>query len=538
MRSPSIVAPLIALATAAASARGDEACEVTARIAVYGLNTPVDDLLRVAELAGAAPPSPGVIRRAGAREATSCAGAILPWSPRPSAESRSGEPTLDVVPLRLVSYLNTAYPASGNDGLVWQGRGLSGMASGGIHARWGVFSAALAPELAGAQNSSFEIVETGKSGDLRWSNPFYGDQIDLPQRPGDRALGTWGPGQSYVRVDAGNVAAGISTENLWIGPGLRNTLLMTDSGPGFPHAFVGTSRPGDVWIGKVEALAFWGRLERSRYFLDRGSALLTGLVVDYAPRWVPTLTLGAARVFVQSWGDFTLHKLLPVSQGVTQQGNPLDNQLASLFFRWVFPESGLDIHAEWGRDDAEAHLRNYLNEPDHSQAYVLGLEKVWFAGQRWVRLQAELTHLQEKRPLENRRGVPVWYTHPDNLGYTHEGQVLGASIGPGGDEQFLAMDVFGRSGRVGGFVERIRRNDAYYWAVDEPTEPHYPAHDVELILGARGAWLVGGVEIGWQLARSMRTNRDFLRHNEPSLQAELDVTFPATASPGQVDQSR
>ncbi|MFT3912897.1 MAG: capsule assembly Wzi family protein [Anaeromyxobacteraceae bacterium] len=527
VRGPFAVA---VLALASVTARAAAPCDAGAEVVIDGLDTPAVELLRTAELVGAAPAEPGVIRRAGARAAGTCAGAALPWALPAAPSVNLGPVELGVVPLRLASHENSKYPASGNDGLVWQGRGLSGMVSGGLRLRWGAVSAAILPELAASQNRDFYLPGNGLTGDLRWQNRYYGDLIDFPLRPGDRAFAEWSPGQSYLRVDAWNVGAGVSTENLWLGPGIRNTLLMTNAGPGFPHAFLGTSRPADVGIGKAEALLFWGRLERTRYAADRRAGFVTGLVLDYTPRWIPGLTVGAMRVFVQRWGDFTLHKLLPVSQGVTQQLEP-DNQLASLFFRWAFPEAGLRIHAEWGRDDAEWSLGNYVNEPDHTQAYVLGLEKLWVAGPGWVRLQAELTHLQEQRPLENPRGVPVWYTHPNGAGYTHDGQMLGASIGPGGDAQFVGVDVFTGWGRLGGFVERIRRNDAYYWAVDEFTEPQYPAHDVELVTGGRAVWLVGGFELGAQLARSKRTNRDFSRINLPGLQASATVAYPATVAP-------
>ncbi|MFO0585513.1 MAG: capsule assembly Wzi family protein [Anaeromyxobacter sp.] len=521
-----------ALALTSVAARAAGPCEPGPEVAIDGLDTPVVELLRTAELVGAAPAEPGVIRRAGARAAATCAGAALPWALRAAPAVSLGPVELGVVPLRLAAYENSKYPASGNDGLVWQGRGVSGMVSGGLRLRWGAVSAAIVPEVAASQNRGFYLRDNGLPGDLRWQNPYYGDLIDFPVRYGDEPFGKATLGQSYLRVDAWNVGAGVSTENLWFGPGIRNSLLMTNAGPGFPHAFVGTSRPVDVWIGKAEVFLFWGRLARTRYFDQRGAGFLSGLVLDYTPRWVPGLTVGAQRVFVQRWGDFTVHKLLPVSQGVSQLNNQLDNQLASLFFRWAFPESGLRLHAEWGRDDAEWNLGNYVNEPDHTQAYVLGLEKLWADGPRWIRLQAELTHLQEQRPLANRRRIPVWYTHINDLGYTNDGQMLGASIGPGGDAQYVGVDVFERWGRLGAFVERIRRNDEYYWAVDEPTEPFFPSHDVELVTGARAVWLAGGAELGLSVARTKRTNRDFMRLNLPGLQASVTVTYPATAVPG------
>ena len=85
----------------ASSAGASEPCVPGATLLLEDLNTPWDDLLRSADTAGAVPPSPGVIRRAGAREATLCGdGTDLPWTPpesialapRPAQSSSSFSP--------------------------------------------------------------------------------------------------------------------------------------------------------------------------------------------------------------------------------------------------------------------------------------------------------------------------------------------------------------------------------------------------------------------------------------------------------------
>ena len=65
---------------------------------------------------------------------------------------------LDVFPTAIRMIGNSAYPSSGNDGLVWAGRGVSSAASGGVRVRWGPVSAAFAPEVAWQQNQAFEIL--------------------------------------------------------------------------------------------------------------------------------------------------------------------------------------------------------------------------------------------------------------------------------------------------------------------------------------------------------------------------------------------
>ncbi len=534
MRLP---APALVLLLAASSpAAADEPCAPGAPLAVDGLGTPTDDVARVGELAGAVALSPRVIRRGGAREEATCAdGPALPYQPR-AVPASVADGALEVLPLRLTSAFNSAYPSGANDGLLWAGRGASAMLTTGVAARWGVLSAALAPEIAWAANEAFTLRPTGLAGNGQFANPYYPTKIDLPQRFGDSAWRAWAPGQSYLRVDAWNVGAGISSENLWFGPGIRNAITMSNAGPGFPHVFLGTSRPQDVWIGTVEALLFYGRLERSPYMQGGTHPLISGLVLDYNPRWIPGLTVGVSRLMLQVWDRLRLRDWLSVFQtfakdelvddyGNAGGNNPRDNQLLSLFARWAFPESGFEVYGEWAREDHEWSFTDALVMPDHSEAWLIGIQKVFRAGPRWIRLHAEATHLQEIRPLAASRGTPVYYVHGNDLSYTNEGQLLGAWIGPGGSSQTLAVDVLGARGRLGGYVERVRRNDAYYWQTIEPTGR---LADVEIATGLRGVLLARGVEVSIDAAHVYRFDRDFIG-DVRDFRVELGVAVPLAA---------
>jgi hypothetical protein len=295
--------------------------------------------------------------------------------------------------------------------------------------------------------------------------------------------------------------------------------------------FLGTSRPQDIWIGNIEAQVFWGRLRRSRYTPSPTSPLISGLMVDFSPRWIPRLTVGLARVFVQTAANRRFIDYLAVLQpfpkaDVPGGDNPDDNQLASVFARWVFPESGVEVYGELAREDHEGDWQGVIREPDHAMAYLLGLQKVWRLGSRWVRAYAELTHLQELRPIDNARGVPVFYTHGRDLSYTHEGQPLGAWIGPGADSQTLAVEVFDERWRIGGFIERVRRNEWYYWTLVEPVRYH--AHDAELAFGLRHLTRFSKLELSWEVAYAHRFNRDFLG-DERNFRAALELSVPLDA---------
>jgi hypothetical protein len=527
---------LCALAAAAGAARPADPCPAPAAVALDGFG-PAPDFLRVAELAGAAP-AQSLIARGGARAGTLCDPSRVAL---PAFVRRDDGTPLRLVPLALGTTWNSGYPSGDGDGLQWAGRGVSQRLTGGAAFRLGALSGAVAPEVTWSENRRFETVPTGRGGDLAFGNPYYGDGIDLPQRFGAGPLAAWGFGQSYLRLDWRNLALGISTENLRLGPGLRNQILLSDTGPGFPHVFVGTSRPADIWIGEAELLLFWGRLERSRYLAGGTHPLVNGLAVTYQPRWVPGLTFGVTRMFTQVWKNLTAREWLSAFQALDKQGlasaygggdNARDNQITSLFGRWVFPEAGFELYGEWAREDYTWSWYSELRQPDRGQAFTLGLQKTFRPGGRLARFYAETTVLQEMTGFGTKEGAVVYYVHGNDLSFTNRGQLLGAQIGPGGSSQTLGVDVFHAGGRIGGYLERIKRNDEYYWRVVEPSGVYFQ-HDVELTAGLRQVLVTRFAELSWDLAASYRWNRDFL-HNESNFRLVLGVTLPgASPAPAQ-----
>jgi hypothetical protein len=523
MRSRRRLAVVLGLVTCAAHPRpAGAACDATREVLADGIATPTAELLRMAQLAGAAPLEPDLLRRGGTGAARLCAdGDGFAWAGR-LAPALSGGRHVAVIPVRLESVWNGSYPSAGSDRLLWAGRGFSTLASAGVYARFGALSAAAAPEAAWQQNAWFETVPTGRTGDLAFENPWYRAAFDVPQRFGAGPFARASPGQSFVRVDAFGAAAGVSTENLWLGPGLRNAILMTNAGPGFPHAFLGTSAPVDVGIGKLEALALWGRLDRSRYGRDRGRPWITALVLDWEPRWVPGLYLGAARAFVESYESLRSDAFLSVLESPWKShlpggDNPEDNQVAVLWFRWVLAPSGMELYGEWGKDDFPASFGALIRETERTQAWLLGFQRVSRVGSRWLRVQVELAKLAG--------GGYAFYGHDHGVGYTNGGQPLGASAGPGGISSMLAVDVLGGGGRFGGFVERLERNVVVFDTAIAPSPGRGTDRDTEIMAGVRHVLVVGSFELSWEASGGYRWNRDFIR-NEPNARVALSIAAP------------
>ena len=164
-------------------------------------------------------------------------------------------------------------------------------------------------------------------------------------------------------------------------------------------------------------------------------------------------------------------------------------QIISLFGRWVMPESGLETYFEWGRTEFPKSLRDFLVYPNHTQGYTLGLQWSTPAFQQGgrARIQAEVTNLEQSSTFRD-RPIGSWYTSRRVVqGYTNQGQVLGAAIGPGSSSQWLAWDYLAPTWSSGVYAGRIRWNEDMRSVFNWPFYLEACNHDVSVYLGARAA---------------------------------------------------
>jgi hypothetical protein len=485
---------------------------------------PVEEYLRILQLTGRAAPGSFTVRPFSLDVARVGPGGAHPWEAR-----LEGAPALAAGSLGFVAhdpelrvFANSRFPSGQNDGAVWQGRGLTTALDAGGTVRWRALTVEVRPTLIYSQNSSFELAPVTVAGMPEYFYPWR--RIDLPQRFGPEALWTVDPGQSEARVEAGGISLGAGTKNLWWGPGIRNAIIMSNNAPGFPHAFLGTNRPLGIGVGELEARWIWGRLEQSDWFDPSETStdrFITGIVATYSPDFLDGLSFGLTRVFyvLVNEDGTPASDYFAVFQGVRKKtlaspqnptGDDEHDQLLSLFGRWVHSESGFELYWEWARNDHAWDLRDLILEPEHSQAYTLGLQKAFGStGRRVLVLRAELTHL-EAGPTFQVRSKGTYYAHYIvTKGYTHKGQVIGAGVGPGGNSQHIGADLYAPWGRAGFYLQRdVHDNDAYYdWAAANNRD--FCCHDVSLRMGAHGLWFVDDFDLGGGLVATREYKRYF-----------------------------
>lgn len=477
------------------------------------LGSPEEDRIRVAQLFGRASVAGSLIR-----SPSSTPGSV------PNDSSVESGFRWSLVPPVVDAVWNSQVPFSLDEGNLWAGRGLSSRVTGGVRGNAGPVQFLIMPDVVHSENRAFNFLPSTVPGRSAFSSPFLSGAVsaDTPTRFGNEPLTILDAGQSAIWLPYGWVDVGASTENQWWGPALQNALVMSDNAPGIPELFVRTNRPIRSTAGTFEGKAMVGGLTESLFFDDSAGndhRAISGIVATFAPALAPDLTFGVARAVYAnvdngSPGDVLSHSLDALIRWrgtrprIDSTGHNGYDQVSSLFGRWVFPASGLEVYAEWARMLPPTSLRALLLAPQYTQGYTLGLQAAGHVqATALLRFQGEFTDL-EQTPASRAADTLSFYTSDAvPQGYTQRGRAIGAAIGPGGSSQFLALDYLESRWNAGLFAQRIRWDDDAYYL--QPTGISFFAHDVTVLAGVRGTARLYGSELHAELSVSQRLNYMF-----------------------------
>jgi len=424
--------------------------------------------------------------------------------------------TFDILAPSVRITSHSEYPRERNNGGLVETVGMNAAVDFGVTARWKWFSAVLAPRFTHQQNHFFAVPETNRAGYSPWANPFYRN-IDYPKRFGQSGWSEFQWGGTRFQAEYGPVSAGFSTANMWVGSTRLFPLMMSNTAPGFPHAYI-SARPFNAWIMDIEVNSFWGQVAESEYFDgDAGNDrhVITGFVVGISPHFIPGLQVGAARVYhsTDDFAELGLGGILDLTMDspfFAGGGNDAGNAIGFLFGRFVLPESGFEVFGEWSREDTPYNLEDLIREPDWTQAYALGFQKLIQHDRSMSSFWGELVHLGLSKPTFLGHGDFSMYTHSRvRQGHTHRGQMLGAAIGPGSDAQTLGFDHYRSRSRAGLYVERTRYDDDTYYRIYSRRYGE-ARHQVELTVGANYLQRFGSIEVEGGVNWSKRYDRDFM----------------------------
>ncbi|RZK92478.1 MAG: hypothetical protein EOO98_03005 [Pedobacter sp.] len=429
----------------------------------------------------------------------------------------NGKGIFQILPFSWQQQINAHHPYGWNDGAMIPAKGHQTLISGGFYAKFGPLSIQLKPEFVYAQNSAFQSF-----GDDRMDSEltrYFVDYnlIDAPERYGNSAYRKLSWGQSNIKLTVGSVSLGLSNENIWWGPGIKNSLMMSNNAAGFKHVTLNTVKPVKTYIGSFEAQIVGGRLEASGYppianiKLSNGTALylpprndwryLAGLNLNYQPKWIPGLFLGFTRTFMSYGSDLQgLDDYIPFF--IPFQKNQIDNgtgddrsardQRTSLYARWLFTKAHAEVYFEYGLNDNSYNFRDFIGSPEHSRAYLFGLRKMVPLKNKvneFILFGAEVSQLSQTIDGLTLRNAYGFYYHGEvRQGYTNNGEVLGAGSGTGGNLQSFEVSWVKGLKKIGFTFDRLEHNRDFYDNAGFGNAKGGSRSWVDFAMAAEGTW--------------------------------------------------
>jgi hypothetical protein len=350
-------------------------------------------------------------------------------------QSRGNSITL--LPINFSQKLNTDHPYGWNDGAMSYSKGYQMQVGAGIFASFGNLKIQLRPEFVKTASGKYETNQS-------WGLVTNGLSKILP-------------GQSSVRYDLGKVSLSASTQNLWWGPGIVNSMLMSNNAPGFFHYSFATNRPLKTFLGNFQFQIISATLKQdsSQGFEHRNLKKLNlqnrdraynALSFTFQPVIMKNITFGLTRAF-QNLAENNIAgfvpKYLPVLGsffGSAYNDTINRDQILSFNTRWVFPKNHAEVYFEFGYNDAKDNFRDLMLDMSHSSGYIFGFKKLSYLNKMdYLDFGAEVIRMAQT-PSYLMRNAGNFYEHGRiREGYTHNNQILGAGSGFGNNMQTVNL---------------------------------------------------------------------------------------------------
>lgn len=405
---------------------------------------------------------------------------------------------ISILPLDYFIEYNSHHPHKTNNGSMIPNKGYQHIISPGIFIKFGPLEIQLKPEHHYADNLNFPGFWEGHY-PVIWAKRYeLWNRIDMPERFGKNRHNKLLIGQSSVKLNYKNFNLGFSNENLWWGPSMRNSIMLSNNARGFKHLFFETKKPIITKLGNFEFKLISSRLESSGFtppnidFEYAGRKLyvpkinqqgltddwryMQALNINYSPKWIKNLNLGLIRwanmysAVVRgkyTWmpGNYTW---MPVFSNLFRKNDKFIDlemqvdQAIGLYFKSSWIDSRAEVYGEFYYNDAKSNLRDLILDSDHSRAVTLGFNKFFLINNSDFIFSWEWTQLEQTagRLLRNARS---WYEHNFVYdGYTNNGEVIGAKIGPGSNSHFFSVKKFDGENMLGLSLEIVDNDNDFY----------------------------------------------------------------------------
>ncbi len=296
-----------------------------------------------------------------------------------------------------------------------------------------------------------------------WQEYYASQDIDLDQpwrelkfsklndnRPhGSKPYSKTGIREAQFYLHYNGLGIGYSNANMWWGSGYHSSLNMTNNTTGFPHLMIGTiqeQRIKDFGFNFRYIFADSLKYNAAKPFYTA----ITSTITYYSE---PTITLGFSRSYLSGGhfaGEETITRkeamLLPFEQLYLEdkQADPEDplsavdiwDQILVGYFTMTFSKIGLVVFIEYGRNDHAWDKKDFIRQPDHTAASIIGLRKYGFFHNPKLVAGIEYTNLMKTKYWNDRKSAD-WYDRINFDYWGYDGRHWGAHSGPDSDDLFI-----------------------------------------------------------------------------------------------------
>ncbi|MFC1527391.1 capsule assembly Wzi family protein [Candidatus Neomarinimicrobiota bacterium] len=286
---------------------------------------------------------------------------------------------------------------------------------------------------------------------FRYDQPFREQKFSKlnDNRPhGDGRYSKTGIREAQLYLHYNGLGVGYSNANMWWGSGYHTSLNMTNNTTGFPHLVIGTIKEQRIKDFGINFRYIFG--DSLKY--NDAKPFFTAITSSITYYSEPIITLGFSRSYLTGGNrvteDITRKEamLIPfesiyLEDKVDSTGNPLSavdiwDQTLVGYLTMTFPKVGLMVFIEYGRNDHAWDKDDFIKQPDHTGASVIGLRKYGFFNNPNLVGGIEYANLMKTKYWNDRQSAD-WYDRWNFDYWGYDGRHWGAHSGPDSDDLYL-----------------------------------------------------------------------------------------------------
>lgn len=383
-----------------------------------------------------------------------------------------------LTPFNILQKYTSDHPYGYNDGPLNSSNGFQFLTSVGIATRWKFISFQIRPEFYKTASNKYQMAN-GWGALTKSINHII-------------------PGQSFLNINTGPITFSFATMNRWVGPGVFNSLILSNNAQGFRHFSFKTNKPLKIIIGKIEFDLISGILDRMSnqinevWFTESGyptnypvdevyssklpypkNRRFTSFQFSLSPQFLKNSIFGFTRTFmnyIPSTPGFPttfIQEYLPILNGIFRT-TYIDDYIAkdqklSFFSKFLFPNDNSQIYFEFLYNDGVANFRDLLLRSQRSSAYLFGFNKYHkISTYKYLSLSAEVTRIAELPNYLISTAGTIYQHDKIYEGYTQNEQLIGAGSGNGNNSQQFTFNYNDRYNKIGLKFEHIARGPSNY----------------------------------------------------------------------------